>query len=243
MREQEIYVLEAAAAAYRSDPGVFEQGLDGLLATLDLQPGQREEFVDALLAGRWRRSPNPYECVTHATRRCGRVRSVAILLIGDISVPADWESEGSNESDRLTMLSTRSEDSELHELDEAETPKGIHRVRPELKIHEEAPEWLREVCLDPSDSVDWGQVAQRAKLDEWGADALEYKASGVSLYAALQDQPSDEARKSLRAGWARMERRLKSGKIRKILEKSEFSTGKSVLKGRAPALAEGKSCD
>ena len=230
-RELQVTILTAAAdAAFESDESdSYLADFDELAANLGLDPGDRDILIEVICNRRWRRSQAPFEFVKRMVRRGGAgPRSVETVSIGDIALPIGWDGGAPDDSDRLTLLTSPNEEIEERELraiweGEDSAPTGIRRVRPDLTIVEDPPEWMREWIADPHPGVrvDWREVGQRAGLDSWATMALQYLARGSTLYAALQEQEHDEDRKALRAGWARLRRRLQSGEIRKILEKTK----------------------
>ena len=227
-RALQIAILTAAAdAAFEPDESdSYLAGFDELVTNLGLDPEDRDVLINVIQGRRWRRAREPFEFVKSAVRRAPR--NVEIVSIGDIAVPTGWEGGAPDDSDRLTLLALPNEEIEEREAvalweSEDSAPTGIHRVRSDLTIIEDPPEWMREWIADPRPAVrvDWREVGQRAGLDSWATMALQYLARGSTLYAAMQEQENDGDRKALRAGWKRLERRLQSGEIRKILEKTK----------------------
>ncbi len=219
-------MLEAAAAAGDDSPE-----REALLVACDLSEAYRDILATVLGNGRWRTAECPMEHVHQSTMRA--------VFKRDNAGKNAREKSGGYSPDELGWMKELSDTSEAIKIDGVWRQGGCHDRHPFRKHIDEdfflrpaiqhVPEDLRvtvdpselsdearEFIVDPLISVNWSEIAKRAKLDQWETEALLLMASGHTLYQAFKLCENDSEKRSLEAAWKRLGRGKKQ-KLRHVL--------------------------
>lgn len=210
LRQKQIELLEQA-----SEQGIGSPPFEAVLTATNLTEAYGDILSTVLARGRWRSAAFPMD---HVRRRAVRGvfkededgKDPREKNNGYSAIELEWMAHAADSSGAIRMKNSagrmvwRNGGGEREDADIG-MPTPVRRIRQDFIV---------ETGL--SDSVDWGELARRAALDEGQTQALALRANGYTLYGALQLCENDLERRALEAAWKRLER---SGlkKLRPIL--------------------------
>jgi hypothetical protein len=228
--EQEILLLDAAAAADESSPD-----FGTLLEVFGLPPAYRRILIRVLRAGSWRDSDSPIDAVWRETMRAipGR-ETMRAAAKRDNEGRHRREVNGGYSADRLGWLDHMAQTSLIREkkvrggdksgITTGGDKPGIWRQGGGRDAADERAidaAWAllgKPLSMEslPPELRDWNKIAERAGLDCWETKALQCMALGLSRYASLKALEVAADRRALEAAWRRLER-SNFYKVREIL--------------------------
>ena len=203
-REQEILLLDAAAAAEEASPDI-----ETLLDVFGLPLAYKGILVRVLKEGSWQTSDSPIETVYHATMNAVPRSAMQRAVLGRDEQGRNRRREktGRYSPETLGWLYEKAESrrggrEEQHEL----IPQPIEHVPAELRTTS---------AVDSRGVPDWDKIAERSGLDEWETRALHAWARGETCYRAMQALDDAADKRAMEAAWRRLRRNLH--KVRGVL--------------------------